>query len=72
MKSQSINNLTLSDLESLIETIVKRTIKQEPTPAKPNLEQSFQETFGAWQDKKDAEEIINEIYDSRNTTIEQK
>ena len=71
MKSQSINNLSLSDLESLIETIVKRTIKQEWIANKPSLKQSFQETFGQWQDEKDDEKIINEIYESRNTKIEE-
>lgn len=36
----------------------------------PNLEQSFQDTFGQWQDEKDDEKIINEIYESRNTKID--
>jgi hypothetical protein len=71
MKSQSINNLSLSDLESLIETIVRRTIKQESISNQPKLEQSFQETFGQWQDEKDDEKIINEIYESRNIKIEE-
>lgn len=71
MKSQSINNLSLSDLESLIETIVRRTIKQESISNRSNLEQSFQETFGQWEDEKDDGKIINEIYESRNTKIEE-
>lgn len=70
MKSHSINNLSLFDLESLIETIVRRTIKHESISNQPNLEQSFQQTFGQWQDEKDDEKIINEIYESRNIKIE--
>ena len=70
--TQSISNLTLSDLEKLIETIVKRTIQQEGLSTQGNLEQSFRETFGAWQDEKTAREIIQEIYDSRNPKIEQE
>ncbi len=67
---QSISNLTLSDLENIIEIIVKRTIEQEMMLTKPNLEQSFLATLGVWQeDEKSDEEIIKKIYESRNTQI---
>lgn len=59
--TQFISNLTLSDLEKLIEIIVKRTIQQEVICTRGNLEQSFRETFGAWQDEKTDREIIQEI-----------
>jgi len=63
----------LSDLENIIEIIVKRTIEQEMMLTKPNLEQSFIATLGPWEkDDKSDEEIIKEIYESRNTQIEKE
>lgn len=64
--NQTIHNLTLTDLENLIETIVKRTLKQETiTPNEENL----LNTFGAWEDDQTEEEIIEQIYNSRNSNL---
>lgn len=59
---QSLGNLTLSDLEKLIEVVVKRTLKQEEKTVKNG---SLLDTFGAWQDSQTDEEIIEQIYNSR-------
>ena len=63
--AQSIKDLTVPELQKLIETIVKRTIKTEFVSTQPNLEESFRETFGAWEDEQNDDEIIQQIYDSR-------
>lgn len=67
----SLENLTLSDLENLIESIVKRTLRQEMlTPCQESY-QSFLETFDTWQDDSSDEDIINEIYSSRNRNLDE-
>jgi hypothetical protein len=44
---QSLNNLTIIDLEKLIETIVKRTLKQESNQQKSSANnQALLNTFG--------------------------
>lgn len=59
---KSLGNLTLSDLEKLIEVVVKRTLKEEEKTAK-NI--NLLDTFGSWQDIQTEEEIIEQIYNSR-------
>lgn len=60
---QSLQNLTITELEMLIETIVKKTLSQN------NLEVKIDSTFGTWQDNQSDEEIIEEIYTSRNSNL---
>ena len=67
--TQTLNNLTFADLETLIETIVKRTIKQEIEKPHDNQQQTLLSTFGTWEDTKKDEEIIVEIYHSRNSNL---
>ena len=66
---RTIGNLTLLELEKLIENIAKKTFHRELTIAKQNHQQLFSETFGAWEDEKTDQEIIKEIYDSRNSSL---
>ena len=69
---QTISNLTRSQLEEIIEAIAKKTIHQEMIANKPNASRDrLAKTFGAWQDERTDEEIIQEIYDRRNTSITQ-
>ena len=63
---ETIGNLTLLELEQLIENIAKKTFQREIIIAKQNHEQLLSETFGAWENDKTEQEIIKEIYDSRN------
>ncbi|MGK7876471.1 MAG: hypothetical protein AB4426_25210 [Xenococcaceae cyanobacterium] len=74
--TQSIQHLTLAELETLIEKIVKRTLQEKNSHIIPhNLlkgqlqtaspPQAFLETFGSWEDTRTPEEIISEIYGSR-------
>ena len=69
--AQSIKDLTVPELEKLVETIVERRIKTETKTlfTQTNLEESFWETFGAWEDEQNDEEIIQQIYDSRYPKI---
>ena len=64
--NQTIHNLTLTDLENLIETIVKRILQKKTIT--PN-EQTLLDTFGAWEDDQTEEEIIEQIYNSRNSNL---
>lgn len=66
---QTIGDLTLSDLEQIIETIAKKTIQREMIFTKQRDRQLLSETFGAWEDEKTEREIIEEIYDSRNSSL---
>ncbi len=62
---KSIANLTLSELEQIIEDIAKRTLQEEIIITKQSDEKLLDDTFGAWEDDKTEQEIIQEIYDSR-------
>ena len=69
---QTIGNFTRSQLEEIIEAIAKKTIKQEITANQRNASRDrLATTFGAWDDERTDEEIIQEVYDSRNTSITQ-
>lgn len=70
--TKTLNNLTMTDLENLIETIVKRTLKQEKKEQKQlnsTKNQTLLNTFGTWEDEKAEDEIIEEIYSSRNSNL---
>lgn len=68
---QILNNLTLNDLEKLIESIVKKTLTQEKKEQRllPNDEQILLNTFNQWEDEQTDEKIIAEIYNSRNSNL---
>ena len=65
---ETIGDLTRSELEHLIENIAKKTIQREIIIAKQNDGQLLSNTFGAWSDDKTEQEIIKEIYESRNSS----
>ncbi|HEY9704194.1 MAG TPA: hypothetical protein V6C58_17215 [Allocoleopsis sp.] len=67
--NQSISNLTIADLENLIEMIIKRNLKQENYSQETKDNQTLLETFGKWEDNRTDEEIIAEIYSSRNSNL---
>ena len=65
---QTIGNLTRSQLEEIVEAIARRTVKQEMIANKPNAFcELFVTTFDTWEDERTDEEIIQEIYHSRNS-----
>ena len=66
---QTIGNLTRSQLEEIIESIAKKTIKQEMIVNEEKVSniKSLATTFGTWKDERTDEEIIKEVYDSRNS-----
>ena len=66
---QTIGNLTRLELEQLIENIAKKTVQKEMIITKQNDSQLLSETFGAWEDDKTEQEIIKEIYDSRDSSF---
>lgn len=66
---QTIGNLTRGQLEEIIKEIAQKTIKQEMKQEKNNKSQALTTTFGTWEDEKTEEEIIKEIYDSRNSNL---
>ncbi|AKG21645.1 hypothetical protein [Calothrix sp. 336/3] len=77
ISEQPLNNLTPADLEILITQIVKKVIKQETQKQQINItispdsytlptpSQDLLNTFGSWEDNRNAEEIIDDIYASR-------
>ena len=70
--TKTLKDLTVTDLENLIETIVKRTLQQEQKKHKQlNTinNQTLLNTFGTWEDEKTEDEIIEEIYNSRNSNL---
>ena len=70
--TKNLNDLTMTDLENLIETIVERTLKQEKKEQKQlnsTNNQTLLNTFGTWEDEKTEDEIIEEIYSSRNSNL---
>lgn len=66
---QTIGNLTLSELEKLIQDIAQKTVHKEITGIDRGNSQLFGNTFGKWSDDQTDEEIIAEIYESRNSNI---
>ncbi len=66
---QTIGNLTRGQLEEIIKKIAQKTIKQEMINAQENKAQALAATFGNWEDERTEEEIIKDIYDSRNSNL---
>ncbi|MBF2057139.1 MAG: hypothetical protein IGQ45_07915 [Cyanobacterium sp. T60_A2020_053] len=62
-----IENLTINQLESIIEKIVQKTLKQQNYNYN---DQNLLDTFGKWDDTKTDEEIIGEIYSNRNDNLD--
>lgn len=65
---QTIGDLTLLELEQLIENIAKKTVQREMMISQKNDIKLLVETFGAWEDDKTEQKIIEEIYESRNNS----
>jgi hypothetical protein len=68
--SNLLNVLSLSDLETLIQTIVRRILQSELHPiqspqSQPTQTAALLATFGTWEDDRPVETIINDIYSSR-------
>ncbi|WP_342597572.1 hypothetical protein VKI21_05190 [Cyanobacterium aponinum UTEX 3222] len=62
-----LENLTMNQLELIIERIVQKTLQKENN----NYDnQNLLDTFGKWEDTKTEEEIIGEIYSSKNNSLE--
>ncbi|WPF88134.1 hypothetical protein WEU38_15145 [Cyanobacterium aponinum AL20118] len=62
-----LENLTMNQLELIIERIAQKTLQKENN----NYDnQNLLDTFGKWEDTKTEEEIIEEIYSSRNNNLE--
>jgi hypothetical protein len=51
----------------MIKNIAKKTVQPEMIVSKPSDRKLLSETFGAWEDDKTEQEIINQIYNSRNS-----
>jgi hypothetical protein len=64
--TQNVSNLTLSELEKVIEEIVNRKMREEMNRSPVQSDSSLLETFGTWQDDKTDEMIIEEIYTNRS------
>ena len=65
-----LNFLSLSDLETLIQSIVRRILRSELQQIQSQPPQSTQAdrllaTFGTWEDDRPVEAIIGEIYSTR-------
>jgi hypothetical protein len=65
-----LNFLSFSDLEALIQSIVRRVLRSELQQLQSNSPQSTQAdtllaTFGTWEDDRPVEAIIAEIYATR-------
>jgi hypothetical protein len=67
--NQILKDLTFDDLEQLIINIVERTLQKTQVAVSPDHHQAIKNTFGAWEDDRNEEEIIAEIYSSRNNTL---
>lgn len=66
---QTIGNLTRGQLEEIIKDITQKTIKQGIINTQKNKAQALAATFGNWEDERTEEEIIKDIYDSRNSNL---
>jgi len=64
--TKNVSNLTLSELEKVIEEIVNRKMREEMNRFPVQSDLSLLETFGTWQDDKTDEMIIEEIYTNRS------
>ncbi len=69
--NQPISTLTVAELETLITEIVRRVLREEFRQAVASkngdmLPEEFLATFGAWEDDRSIDDIVAEIYASRN------
>jgi len=64
--TKNVTDLTLSELEKVIEAIVNRKMREEMNFRPTKSELSLLETFGTWQDDKTDQIIIEEIYTNRS------
>ena len=60
-----VSDLTVADLEILITQIVRKALAQEKAKPPVPPPEALLATFGSWQDERNAEEIIQDIYASR-------
>jgi hypothetical protein len=72
---QPIQTLTVSELEDLIQRIVRNVFKEEYRSSSKDragtvklLEGKLIKTFGTWKDPRSPETIISEIYSSRTVS----
>ena len=67
---REIEGLPESELPKILKMIhfLKKEILQIESSKEEDLDM-FWESFGGWQDKRTSEEIIDEIYESRKSTI---
>ncbi len=65
-----ISDLTVADLEALITQIVRNALAQEKARPPVLPPEGLLATFGSWQDERNAEEIIEDIYASRTVATE--
>ena len=67
--TKTLSNLTLSELETLIEAIVQKNIKERDSVASEANQKSdrsnFEQTFNAREDDRSGDEIIDIIYQRR-------
>ncbi len=69
---QPISTLTVADLQSLINSVVRQALREEartstvPVPSRGALPESFLATFGTWQDDRSDEEIVQDIFRNRS------
>jgi len=68
--TQRISDFTVADLEALITQIVHKALAQEKEKTLSSVPEVLLATFGAWQDERSAEEIVEEIYASRTVSRE--
>ena len=66
---QTIGNLTLLELEKLIKDIAQKTVHQEITAIEQSNLPLLTSTFNTWSDEQTDEEIIADIYESRNSHL---
>ncbi len=68
---RSVGDLTLADLQALVTKIVQEALKQErewdnsKRAETDRFPDTFLATFGNWEDERQAEEIVHEIYSTR-------
>ena len=71
---QPVSTLTIADLQALITSTVRQVLREEmgasttPLPSRGTLPDTFLATFGSWQDYRSAEEIVQEIIESRTVS----
>jgi hypothetical protein len=63
--NRRISDLAVADLEALITQIVHQAIAQDKSKTSPLVPEALLATFGAWQDERSTEEIIEDVYASR-------